>query len=169
MRIPDTLANDPNHTTKITQGFNASEVNIVQALVRCFIDCGVDEHDIGVISPFRAQVEALQLALKDIVPNKPKTLSQGLMREYSNGGCDISTVDKFQGRDKDVIVLSTVRGSNDRSVGDLLRDWRRVNVALTRSRKKLIIVGSLQIMDRIPVLSKLGKLLIEKDWVINMA
>jgi len=169
MKIPDVLANDPNQTTKITPGFNPSEVNIVQALVRCFIDCGVDEHDIGVISPFRAQVEALQFALKDIVPNKPKTLSQGLMREYSNCGCDISTVDKFQGRDKDVIVLSTVRGSNDRSVGDLLRDWRRVNVALTRSRKKLIIVGSLQIMDRIPVLSKLGKLLIEKDWVINMA
>jgi hypothetical protein len=48
----------------------------------------------------------------------------------------VSTVDKYQGRDKDVIILSTVKscadGKDKESVGNLLRDWRRINVAITR-------------------------------------
>ena len=169
MAIANNVLNDSNPASTSSIGANLNEVNIVRSILKCFVDCGIDEEDIGIISPFRAQVDALQIALKDIIPpNKAKSLSQSLTRDYCLTGCDISTVDKFQGRDKDVILFSTVRNMNDRSVGDLLRDWRRVNVALTRSRKKLIIIGSMQIMDRIPVLSKLGKILIERNWVINM-
>jgi DNA replication ATP-dependent helicase Dna2 len=147
---------------------NLDEVNLIKSIFKCFIDCGADEKDIGIISPFRAQVEVLNEQLKDLIPRKEMSQLSNDNGDCCVGCCDISTVDKFQGRDKDIIVLSTVRSMNDRSVGDLLRDWRRVNVALTRSRKKLIITGSLQIMERIPVLSKLRKLLLEKNWVINM-
>lgn len=49
---------------------------------------------------------------------------------------------QFQGRDKDVIILSMVRSNSDRQIGFLLRDERRLNVALTRARCKLLIVGS---------------------------
>lgn len=52
------------------------------------------------------------------------------------------TADKFQGRDKEVVVLSLVRSNEGGNVGELLRDWRRVNVALTRARTKLLVVGS---------------------------
>jgi len=52
------------------------------------------------------------------------------------------TADKFQGRDKEVIVISLVRSNDQGTVGELLRDWRRINVAFTRARSKLIILGS---------------------------
>lgn len=149
-------------------GVNLDEVNLIKSIFKCLMDCGADEKDIGIISPYRAQVEALNEELKDLMPSKDMSQLSNDNGDCCVGNCDISTVDKFQGRDKDIIILSTVRRMNDRSVGDLLRDWRRVNVALTRSRKKLIIIGSLQIMDRIPVLNKLRKLLLERNWVINM-
>ena len=78
---------------------------------------------------------------------------------------DVSTVDKYQGRDKDVVILSMVRKATSTSscsgdensplVGDLLRDWRRINVAITRARLKLIIVGSGSTMEHVPILAEL--------------
>ena len=52
------------------------------------------------------------------------------------------TADKFQGRDKDVVILSLVRSNEAKCVGELLKDWRRINVALTRAKTKLLVVGS---------------------------
>jgi len=52
------------------------------------------------------------------------------------------TADRFQGRDKSVVVLSLVRSNAAGSIGELLRDWRRINVAFTRARTKLVVVGS---------------------------
>jgi len=54
----------------------------------------------------------------------------------------VLTVDQFQGRDKDCIVLSLVRSNSAGATGSLLSEWRRINVALTRARKKIVIVGS---------------------------
>ncbi|KAL1837751.1 hypothetical protein VTK73DRAFT_4571 [Phialemonium thermophilum] len=52
------------------------------------------------------------------------------------------TADRFQGRDKEVVVLSLVRSNEACSIGELLRDWRRINVAFTRAKTKLLVVGS---------------------------
>ena len=53
--------------------------------------------------------------------------------------CEVSTVDKYQGRDKEIIILSTVKSmihGNQDSIGNLLKDWRRINVAITRYDNK---------------------------------
>ncbi|KAJ5059176.1 AAA domain-containing protein, partial [Bipolaris maydis] len=57
-------------------------------------------------------------------------------------GVELHTADKFQGRDKEVVIVSCVRSNENGVVGDLLKDRRRINVALTRARSKLIILGS---------------------------
>ena len=90
---------------------------------------------------------------------------------------EVSTVDRFQGRDKSCVIVSTVRSSggsgsgsstNAVNAGDLLRDWRRVNVAVTRARHKLVIVGSLRVMRQVPVLSALADLMEERQWVVRL-
>jgi len=76
---------------------------------------------------------------------------------------EITTIDKFQGCDKDVIIISTVRrlGKGDfGGVGTLLRDWRRINVGVTRAKKKLIIVGSITTMKTVPLLHEMVRPLI---------
>ena len=105
-------------------GVNLDEVNLIKSIFKCLMDCGADEKDIGIISPYRAQVEALNEELKDLMPSKDMSQLSNDNGDCCVGNCDISTVDKFQGRDKDIIILSTVRRMNDRSVGDLLRDWQ---------------------------------------------
>lgn len=52
------------------------------------------------------------------------------------------TADQFQGKDKDCVIISLVRSNSQNQIGDLLQDWRRLNVAFTRAKSKLIIIGS---------------------------
>jgi superfamily I DNA and/or RNA helicase len=86
---------------------------------------GVDWNSIsvGVIAPYSAQVEVL------------KELLEGLGKNIK-----VSTVDGFQGQERDVIMISLVR-SNDKAQIGFLKDYRRMNVAFTRARKKLIVIG----------------------------
>ncbi|KAJ8610043.1 hypothetical protein MRB53_038770 [Persea americana] len=76
--------------------------------------------------------------------------------------------DRFQGRDKDVVLISCVRSNDRGTVGDLLKDWRRVNVAVTRAKKKLIIVGSRKTLMQDALLAKLIRLCDEGGWMINL-
>jgi len=101
---------------------SASETAIVQLLVTALRAAKFDLKNVGVICPFRAQVELITSSLHS-------ALGEEVLRE-----CEVSTVDKYQGRDKEVIILSTVKSCADGkdSVGNLLRDWRRINVAITR-------------------------------------
>merc|ERR1711974_249308 len=96
-------------------------------IARSLMIVGVPDTEIGVISPYKAQLQ--------------------LIRQYTSrlGGMskiDIFTVDKYQGKDKEVILFSLVRSNPNQKVGELLEDWRRANVAFTRAKKKLIILGS---------------------------
>ena len=94
--------------------------------------------DVGIISPYRAQVQLLRrlLAKQDFF--KP-------FRRFIS----INTVDGFQGQERDVIVISLVRSNDDGQIG-FLRDLRRMNVAITRARMKLIILGDRPTMTRHP-------------------
>lgn len=74
-------------------------------------------------------------------------------------------MDKYQGRDKACIIVSLVRNNEHSNVGDLLRDWRRVNVAVTRAKQKLILIGSLMTLKGSLLLQELFDLLELKDWV----
>lgn len=66
-----------------------------------------------------------------------------LIAQWKKNGLEISTIDRYQGRDKEAIVLSFVRSNNKGKVGRLLEDKRRINVAITRAKHKMIMVGSL--------------------------
>ena len=85
-----------------------------------------------------------------------------------NESCEISTVDKYQGRDMSAIILSTVRSNPEGMVGDLLRDWRRINVALTRAKQKLIVIGSLDIFNHVPVLREMSNFMQRNDYVVSI-
>ena len=74
-------------------------------------------------------------------------------------------MDKYQGRDKACIIVSLVRSNEHSNVGDLLRDWRRVNVAVTRAKQKLILIGSLVTLKGSLLLQELFDLLERRDWV----
>jgi superfamily I DNA and/or RNA helicase len=76
----------------------------------------------AIISPYRAQVELLQ-------------------KEFASApGVSVNTIDSFQGQERDVVYISLVR-SNDKSEIGFLRDYRRMNVAMTRARMKLVMIG----------------------------
>ena len=94
--------------------------------------------DVGIISPYRAQVQYLRRLLMKREFFKP------FRRLIS-----VNTVDGFQGQERDVIVLSLVRSNDEGQIG-FLRDLRRMNVAITRARMKVIILGDRQTMTRHP-------------------
>ncbi len=98
---------------------NAGEAEIIQARIAEFGELkGVS---LGIISPYRGQVNYLKEQLSD----------------YEES---INTVDAFQGQERDIIIVSLVRSNEDSIIG-FLRDYRRMNVAMTRARKKLILIG----------------------------
>ena len=99
---------------------NWMEAVIVDRLLHMLISAGVPPDHIGVISPYDDQVT--------------------LIRRGAPEGVEVKTVDGFQGREKEVIILSLVRSNEEGRIG-FLRDLRRLNVAITRARRKLYMVG----------------------------
>ena len=99
--------------------------------------------DVGVISPYRAQVQYLRSQLKKKEYFKP-------FRHLIT----VNTVDGFQGQERDIIVISLVRSNDEGQIG-FLRDLRRMNVAITRARMKLIILGDVHTMTCHPFYRKL--------------
>lgn len=100
--------------------FNDAEARFVAKKVQQFIDAGVAPQAISVISPYAAQVQRLRNLLPQNV--------------------EADTIDGFQGRENEVVLISLVRSNNSGEIGFLL-DTRRMNVALTRARRKLILIG----------------------------
>ena len=104
----------------------------------------IDERiDVGIISPYRAQVQYLRHLIKKTDFYKPfrKIIS-------------VNTVDGFQGQERDIIVISMVRSNEEGQIG-FLRDLRRMNVAITRARMKLIILGDSATLIRHPFYRRL--------------
>ena len=99
--------------------------------------------DVGIISPYRAQVHYLKKLIKKYEFFKP------YRRLIS-----VNTVDGFQGQERDVILISLVRSNDEGQIG-FLKDLRRMNVAMTRARMKLIILGNKDTMTKHPFYKKL--------------
>jgi len=149
---------------------NPLEVGIVRALVSTLVASGLATRAIAVMAPFRAQLALLKDSLSlfaglDIISvlfssgfvlcllPYPYTFSQKTFQ-----------VDKAQGMDRDCIVISLVR-SGEGSIGALLNDWRRVNVAFTRAKKKLILVGNFAMLGvNQGCLSGCLRLIDERGW-----
>jgi superfamily I DNA and/or RNA helicase len=101
---------------------NHQEADLAARKVRQLLEAGVGAHQIGVIAPYRAQVRALRERLSEV------------------SGIEIDSVDGFQGREKEAIIVTFVRSNPKGEIG-FLEDVRRTNVALTRARRKLIAIG----------------------------
>ena len=99
--------------------------------------------DVGIISPYRAQVQLLRRLIRKREFFKP-------FRSLIS----VNTVDGFQGQERDIIVISLVRSNDEGQIG-FLRDLRRMNVAITRARMKLIILGDRHTLCRHPFYRKL--------------
>ncbi len=102
---------------------NPAEAEMVVELARALRRGGVPDTGIAAISPYRDQVDLIRKRLPDRA-----------------GDLEVRTVDGFQGREKEVVLLSLVRSNPDGELG-FLEDLRRLNVAITRPRRKLIVVG----------------------------
>lgn len=99
--------------------------------------------DVGIISPYRAQVQLLRSMIKKNEFFKP-------FRHVIS----VNTVDGFQGQERDIVLISLVRSNEKGEIG-FLRDIRRMNVAITRARMKLIIFGNATTITRHPFYGKL--------------
>lgn len=118
----------------VALGGTASKYNDMEALLairhtKSLILASLQEDCIGIISPYNAQVSLI----------KKKLHEAGLDK------IEVSSIDGFQGREKEVIIISLVRSNEKREVG-FLRDKRRLNVAMTRPKRQLCIVGDLELM-----------------------
>jgi superfamily I DNA and/or RNA helicase len=115
--------------------FNPSEGRLVVSKVAQLLEAGVAAADIAVIAPYAAQVRWL--------------------REHAaEPALEIDTVDGFQGREKEAVVISLVRSNRECEIG-FLADERRLNVALTRARRKLIIIGDSATLGGSPFFAEL--------------
>lgn len=121
---------------------NSDEARMLIHILRDYIDMiGLsrihDERvDFGIISPYRAQVRLIRKLLKW------QKFFRSLRQQIT-----VNSVDGFQGQERDVIILSMVRDNDQGSIG-FLRDLRRMNVAITRARMKLIVVGNAETLSR---------------------
>src|SRR6185436_8969928 len=114
---------------------NPQEAQLVAGKVRALLEAGLPPEMIAVIAPYAAQVRLLRELLP--VP-----------------GLEIDSVDGFQGREKEAVVLSLVRSNTDGEIG-FLADVRRTNVALTRARRKLLVVGDSATLSALPFYQRL--------------
>ncbi|MFB6242369.1 MAG: IGHMBP2 family helicase [Candidatus Nanosalina sp.] len=106
---------------------NPGEADIVEEIVEDALEAGLHEEDIGVISPYDDQIDLLsrKLGLEDL---------------------EVKTVDGFQGREKEMIVISLVRSNTENNIG-FLKEKRRLNVSLTRARRKLVVIGDTDTLE----------------------
>lgn len=118
--------------------YNENEVELcVQHVKRLINDGKLNPTDIGITTPYNGQVARLRAALKDTYPE-----------------LEIASVDSYQGREKEAIIVSLVRSNEEGEVG-FLSESRRLNVAITRARRHVFIVGDSETLSRNPFLKKL--------------
>ncbi|KAK9453732.1 DNA replication factor Dna2-domain-containing protein [Dipodascopsis uninucleata] len=129
---------------------NEVEADLVCQFAESLILCGVPINSLGIISVYRAQLKIISHALQ----------------KYSD--LEMQTVDKFQGRDKECILISLVRSNDEQKVGTLLTDWRRLNVTFTRARSKIVMFGSRKTLSAIDIFGKFFSLVQERNWMYSI-
>jgi predicted DNA helicase len=124
---------------------NNLEAETSASIAGDYINAGVDEDDIGIISPYADQVKIIQ----EMTP------------------VEVKTVDGFQGREKEIIIISTVRSNDDGNIG-FLKDLRRLNVAITRAKRKLIIIGNTDTLKDNPTYERLIRFCEDRNLLVKI-
>jgi predicted DNA helicase len=112
---------------------NPFEVEIVKSILEKMFEAGIKKEWVGVITPYDDQLDLLRKNLEELV--------------------EINTVDGFQGREKEIILISFVRSNKEKILG-FLSDLRRLNTAITRAKRKLICVGDSETLKTHPVYAR---------------
>jgi DNA replication ATP-dependent helicase Dna2 len=147
---------------------NVTEAVLVQQFTECLLRSGIHAEQIGVVTLYRQQIKLLS----HLLSGRPDV--------------EILTADRSQGRDKDCIIMSMVRSNEEGTVcffsllfrlcankqrvktGDLVKDWRRMNVAFTRARSKLVIFGSRSTLARTSLLESFFQLMEDEGWIVQL-
>jgi regulator of nonsense transcripts 1 len=129
-------------------------VDVVKSLLDTHL---VAPQSIGIVTPYSAQVKLIFKYLKDALkdyefegdqtPDFDDSMAD--FRGHGYKGITVSSVDGFQGREKDIILFSAVRSNSAKRLG-FLKDWRRLNVALTRARRGVIVFGDGEVLSTDP-------------------
>ena len=141
----DVEDNKENHLKDSKSIINELEAELAINTANDYITAGVSEEDIGIISPYADQVKIIQ----DETP------------------VEVKTVDGFQGREKEIIIISTVRSNDNGNIG-FLRDLRRLNVAITRAKRKLIIIGNKETLKNDPTYARLINFVEDENLLIKI-
>ena len=137
--------NGERHLKDSKSIINKTEADIAVKLANDYLNVGLEETDIGIISPYADQVKIIQ----DRTP------------------VEVKTVDGFQGREKEIIIISTVRSNEDGNIG-FLKDLRRLNVAITRAKRKLIIIGNINTLKANPTYLRLIEVAKENNVLVKL-
>jgi DNA replication ATP-dependent helicase Dna2 len=148
---------------------NTVEARLVTHLTLSLLNLGVPADEIGIIAFYRSQLALLRTSLSAAyTQTQTSELAAPAIGGPGSAGIELHTADKFQGRDKEVVLVSCVRSNENGTVGDLLKDQRRVNVALTRARSKLILLGSEKTLSSNELLGDMIALCRRKAWVLDL-
>ena len=124
---------------------NDLEADISVSIAQDYLNAGAGEDDIGIISPYADQVKLIQ----------EKT------------PVEVKTVDGFQGREKEILIISTVRSNPHGNIG-FLKDLRRLNVAITRAKRKLIIIGNADTLITNPTYARLIEFVESENLLVKI-
>jgi len=144
----DTSDVDDNHEMHLKDSksiVNELEADISVSIARDYLNAGISEDDIGIISPYADQVKIIQ----------------------ENTPVEVKTVDGFQGREKEIIIISTVRSNENGNIG-FLNDLRRLNVAITRAKRKLIIIGNKDTLKTNPTYKRLIEFVEDENLLVKI-
>ena len=144
----DTCNLEKNHEKHLKDSksiINHVEARIALKFANDYLKYGIDEKDIGIISPYADQV--------NIIQNKTNI--------------EVKSVDGFQGHEKEIIIISTVRSNKYGEIG-FLKDLRRLNVAITRAKRKLIIIGNGDTLKSNPTYERLIEFAKIKDGYVKI-
>lgn len=121
-------------------GTNRTEASACEKIITRFFKAGVTPSQIGIITPYEGQRSYIVSSMQT-----NGTLKKELYKEI-----EVASVDAFQGREKDYIVLSCVRSNDHQGIG-FLNDPRRLNVALTRAKYGVVILGNPKVLSKHPL------------------
>lgn len=133
---------------------NLIECKIVLSILKIVAKEGVPKISIGVITPYDAQKNRINSMIEETFEHQSI--------------CQVDTIDGFQGMEKDLIIVSLVRSNPDSSIG-FLKDYRRLNVSLTRAKRGMIIIGNSETLSKdklyygLVEFARLNNVLIKKD------
>jgi DNA replication ATP-dependent helicase Dna2 len=136
---------------------NALEATLLTHLTSALLLAGLAPSALGVVTPYRSQLRLIRdMLTAQLSPAQTEAI-------------EAHTADRFQGRDKEVVLMSFVRANDRGIVGELLKDWRRVNVSVTRARSKMVMIGSkMTLAQGDELLAKLVNMCEGKGWMIDL-